>query len=148
MFANKLNSKVIHYHKPGQKAKKLILNFPWWLWEPVNWWWSRLRWTPKSDHKNIGASNAGKAKKKVTWLELVIDFELTTGLRCQEDRTEERSWEEKATLLKKIIRSLVNTRGTEKEATLPKCMETIGKSTRSEDLAQKQAEGSIEDRDS
>ena len=74
IFAEKLNNKVIHYHKPGQKAKKLILKFPWWLWEPVNWWWSRLRWTPKGDHKNIGASNAGKAKKKVTCLELVIDF--------------------------------------------------------------------------
>ena len=58
--------------------------------------------------------SAAESLPRVALLELVIGFELSTGLRCQEDRSEERSWEEKAALLKKVVRSLVQARGIEK----------------------------------
>ena len=67
-----------------------------------------------AEHTDIGSYKKRGVNKQVTWLELVIDFELSTGLRCQEDRSEERSWEEKAALLKKVVRSLAQARGTEK----------------------------------
>ena len=56
----------------------LTLNIPWWLWDPVNWWWAKLRWTPKNDRNNTERHKQRGVYKQVTWLELVIDFELAT----------------------------------------------------------------------
>ena len=48
----------------------------------------------------------------MTWLELVIDFELSTGVMCQRDTVDKASWGARAVLLKHIIKLLMLVRGT------------------------------------
>ena len=48
----------------------------------------------------------------VTWLELVIDFERSTGVMCQRDTVDKASWGARAVLLKHIIKLLMLVRGT------------------------------------
>ncbi len=48
----------------------------------------------------------------MTWLELVIDFELSTGVMRQRDTANKANWGTRAVLLKHIIKLLMLVRGT------------------------------------
>ena len=46
----------------------------------------------------------------MTWVELVIDFELATGIRCASDFTESPTWSARAKMLKYIVKKLLEVR--------------------------------------
>lgn len=103
------------YRIKGQ-TKKFRLNFPARLWEPVNWWLEQLRWSERDEVED------GKRliQKRTTFLELVVDFELATGVSCDYDEAEKGTWGERAMLLKKVIRSIVSVRGPKHGTTMKK----------------------------
>jgi len=91
--------------KSGTRSR-VILDFPLFLWAEVADWWNRLRWTPRK------TGPEGRLKSEVTWAELLVDFEITTGVKCQRpDGNEEESWGVRSLLLKKVVRALVTARG-------------------------------------
>ncbi len=48
----------------------------------------------------------------MTWLELLVDFELYTGITCQTPSKDEQStWGQRALLLKKVVKTLLACRG-------------------------------------
>ena len=77
------------------------INYPWRLWEPVGWWWQQLTWSEKDCHRPDGVTSA---QRQVTMLELVIDFEIATGIRCDRNKEGCSTWGEKAELLTLIIK--------------------------------------------
>ena len=78
------------------------LNFPLHLWGEVAAWWQLLSWSPL-------AATRG-SKDKVTWLELVIDFELSTGVNCAHpDKV--TGWGEKAVMLRQVVKLILSARG-------------------------------------
>ena len=63
-----------YVHKTG---KTLIpLNFPLHLWNEVADWWQQLTWSSIRSDKGDGYSH------QLAWLELLVDFEVATGIRC------------------------------------------------------------------
>ena len=67
-----------------RQAPRVKLNFLAALWPEVGRWWSKLTWSSRSENRG----NLGRHNHEVTWLELVIDFELTTGFFCMLDEPE------------------------------------------------------------
>jgi hypothetical protein len=82
--------------------KAYEINFPIRLWNPIAEWWSRLRWSEKYDR--AAGRDITKARATVTWLELVVDFELCMGLLCERDQPHRATWRERATLLRHILK--------------------------------------------
>jgi hypothetical protein len=96
---NYLNDKGIKVAwKPG---------FPLALWEPVAWWWCQLKWTARAG----GRAEGTLAEHQVAWLELVVDFELTTGRACDRDCSSRSPWAARAKLLRVIVKALLAVRG-------------------------------------
>ena len=81
-------------------------SFPLRLWEPAGWWWSKLSWTTRSENRS-----GLRSLHEVTWLELVIDFEPSTGPKCVTENSEDLTWGGRARLLKYIIKKLLQVRG-------------------------------------
>ena len=89
----------------GTKRKRLP--FPWRLWEPAAWWWQQLRWTCMDSEREYGSS---LASHQVSFMELVIDFEISTGFRCDRHNVQEHTWGTKAETLAKRIEMLTEVR--------------------------------------
>ena len=101
--------------KPGKRSytyahaggKTLIpLNFPLHLWSEVAEWWQKLSWSTIST--DTGTSHS----YQVTWLELLVDFEVATGIRCCEaNACPLPPWGERARLLQRVVIHILKVRG-------------------------------------
>jgi len=80
--------------------------FPLRLWEPAGQWWGALTWSSRTENRT-----GSRSENEVSWLELVVDFELATGHRCTTDVGQEATWGERAKILKSVITKLVEVRG-------------------------------------
>ncbi len=108
---------MIENLKAGQKKytvevlrgkARIRITFPIRIWEAVSWWWEELRWSPRAENRPEDQIHVDY----ITWLELVIDFELSTGVMCQRDTANKANWGTSAVLLKHIIKLLMLVRGT------------------------------------
>ena len=88
------------YDKPQGKNNRIRIDFPLHLWSEVGNWWGQLKW---------GERNAGQLKG-VTWLELLVDFELATGINCKKPQGE-ATWGSRAELLRGIVKLVLKVRG-------------------------------------
>ena len=93
----------------NDKGRKVLWKpgFPLALWEPVAWWWSQLKWSARAG----GRAEGTLAEYQVSWLELVVDFELTTGRACDRDCPTKSPWATRAKLLRVIVKALLTVRG-------------------------------------
>ena len=58
------------------------------------------------------AGAEGRLRAEVTWAELLVDFEVTSGVKCQRPNSDEdECWGVRSLLLKKVVRALVTARG-------------------------------------
>ena len=89
------------YDKPKGGSNRIRIDFPLHLWGEIGNWWQKLKW---------GERNPGLLKG-VTWLELVTDFELSTGINCKKPQGKE-NWGARAELLRGIIKLILKVRGT------------------------------------
>ncbi len=55
--------------------------FPLAVWEPVAWWWSQLQGTVRASERTEGTV----AEHQVSYLELLVEFELATRRACDRD---------------------------------------------------------------
>ncbi len=69
--------------------------------EPVRWWWNKLRW---QHHRHADGPNSPNGT--ATYLECVVDMELSTGFKLGEDGACGKTWAEKARVLAYIVRTL------------------------------------------
>ena len=76
------------------------MDFPLHLWGEVGNWWEKLKW---------GNRQAGQLKG-VTWLELVVDFEIASGINCRRPQNED-AWGARAELLRGIVKLILTIRG-------------------------------------
>jgi hypothetical protein len=88
------------YDKPTGGNNRIRIDFPLHLWSEVGNWWSQLKW---------GEQNAGQLKG-VTWLELVADFEIATGINCKKPQ-KETTWGGRAEMLRGIVKLILKVRG-------------------------------------
>jgi hypothetical protein len=88
------------YDKPSGGNNRIRIDSPLHLWGEVGNWWSQLKW---------GERNAGLLKG-VTWLELLVDFEIATGVNCKRPQGE-ANWGSRAELLRGIIKLILKVRG-------------------------------------
>ena len=65
-------------------------------------WFNRLRWKPREGGANTLGSTA-------TWLECVVDFELTTGQCLGAFRGEDLNWSQEAQRLAYFLKTLART---------------------------------------
>ena len=72
------------------------------------WWWQKLQWSERAELRPAGEA---LSSTQVSYAELLIDFELTTGLRCSKDGQARDSWSERAKLLRVVLKILLNLRG-------------------------------------
>ena len=70
-----------YYALASGKRDRILIDFPLHLWGEVGSWWSRLSWSDRQPGLLRG----------VTWLELLADFELTTGVNCIRPRMQSRT---------------------------------------------------------
>ena len=56
------------------------------------------------------------ARDKVSWLELVVDLELATGINCAPPDEENSTWGEKTVLLRQVVKLILTMRGGGPEA--------------------------------
>ena len=88
------------YDKPSGGNNRIRIDFPLHLWGEVGNWWSQLKW---------GERNAGLLKG-VTWLELLVDFEIASGINCKRPQGE-AAWGARAGLLRGIVKLILKVRG-------------------------------------
>ena len=88
------------YDKPSGGNNRIRIDFPLHLWGEVGNWWGKLKW---------GGRNAGLLKG-VTWLELLADFEIATGINCKKTQGE-AAWGARAELLRGIVKLILKVRG-------------------------------------
>ena len=88
------------YDKPTGGNNRIRIDFPLHLWGEVGNWWSKLKW---------GEQNAGQLRG-VTWLELLADFEIATGINCKRPQGE-ANWGSRAELLRGIVKLILKVRG-------------------------------------
>ena len=81
------------YDKASGGNNRIRIDFPLHLWGEVGNLWERLRW---------GGRYPGLLKG-VTWLELLADFEIATGVNCKKSQSE-ATWGERAELLRGIVK--------------------------------------------
>jgi hypothetical protein len=105
---DKLTNKVTCSYKVGSKTMLLRVCFPLRLWEPVAWWWQQLVWTSRAELRPTGCS---LASHQVTFLELLVDFELATGVICDRSQVARSSWDTRAKLLRVLIKNVIRLRG-------------------------------------
>ena len=55
----------------------------------MNCWWGKLKRTCKTEERPIGSK---AAEYQVSILELVVDFELSTGMRMAKDEAQLPDW--------------------------------------------------------
>ena len=84
---------------------RINLYFPIHLWREVGAWWVQLRW---------GDRKPGLLKG-VTWLELLVDFELSSGVNCMQPQGK-ATWGDRAELLRNIGKFVLKVRSPQKEA--------------------------------
>ena len=90
----------------SDKKASIALDFPLHLWNEVGSWWQKLSWSPISSIRGQGHS------RQVTWLELLVDFELYTGTRCCDASASPLpTWGERASLLHKVVNKVLRVRG-------------------------------------
>ena len=89
------------YKGPKGEKNRIIIDFPLHLWGEVGQWWERLEWSDR---------NPGLLKG-VTWLELVADFEIATGVNCIRQHSN-TTWGARAELLRGIVKLILKVRGT------------------------------------
>ena len=82
------------------QAPQVKLNSPVALWPEVGKWWSKLTWSGRSEHRGT----LGRHSHEVAWLELAIDFEFTTRIKCMKDDPEILSWGQRAVLLNNMVK--------------------------------------------
>ena len=80
---------------------RIRIDFPLHLWGEIGNWWSKLKW---------GQRRAGMLKG-VTWLELLVDFEIASGINCKKQQ-DEANWGARAELLRGIVKLIIKVRGT------------------------------------
>ena len=69
---------------------------------------AKLRWAERSACRTGG----NKVSRQVSWLELLVDFELTTGMACQRELEESKAkWSERAKLLRIIVNAMLKVKG-------------------------------------
>ena len=88
---------------------RIRITFPIRIWEAVSWWWEKLKWSPRAENR---PEDQRQVDYTITWMELVIDFELSTGVMCQKDTADKAAWGARAVLLKHIIKLIMLVRGT------------------------------------
>ena len=88
------------YDKPTGGNNRIRIDFPLHLWGEVGNWWGQLKW---------GERNPGQLKG-VTWLELLADFEIATGVNCKKPQGE-ATWGSRAELLRGIVKLILKVRG-------------------------------------
>ena len=94
------------YAMSSGKSALIPLTFPLHLWQEVGAWWQKLSWSPISTMEGQGHSH------QVSWLELLVEFELHTGVRCCEaNACPMPSWGERAKLLQKVVTQVLKVRG-------------------------------------
>ncbi len=86
----------------GRGMVNTSFQYPAYYAEAVHWWLGKLRWIASSSLASLSA-----AVSSVTQLELVIDFEMSTGLRLGMEGACETSWSGKAHALVEMIKALV-----------------------------------------
>ncbi len=86
---------------PGRGMVNISFNYPGYYAEAVRWWWNRLRWPVEAVR-----GEANGAATTVSYLEGVIDFELSTGFRLGLDGACGSTWAEKARVLAYIVKAL------------------------------------------
>ena len=79
---------------------RIRLDFPLQRWGEVGNWWEKLKW---------GDRQPGQLKG-VTWLELVADFDIASGINCKRPQGNE-TWGARAELLRGIIKLILTIRG-------------------------------------
>jgi hypothetical protein len=79
---------------------RVRIDFPLHLWGEIGHWWSGLRWADR---------NPGLLRG-VTWLELLIDFELSSGVNCMRPNTA-ATWGDRAEMLRSIVKLVLKVRG-------------------------------------
>ena len=86
----------------GAKGEKnrIRIDFPLHLWGEVGQWWEKLKW---------GDRKPGMLKG-VTWLELVADFEIASGINCTRPHSN-TTWGARAELLRGIVKLILKVRG-------------------------------------
>ena len=98
--------KGFQYEHIKKSKSKVPMKFPLHLWEEVARWWTTLRWSPIKTDKGEGHA------RQVSWLELLLDFEIASGTRCCEpDMVKTSSWGKRSELLHKIVVTLHKVRG-------------------------------------
>jgi hypothetical protein len=88
------------YKDANGKQSRVRLDFPLHLWGEVGNWWVKLKW---------GDRQPGQLKG-VTWLELVADFEISSGINCKRPQSED-TWGARAELLRGIVKMILTVRG-------------------------------------
>ena len=79
---------------------RIRLDFPLHLWGEVGNWWEKLK---------RGDRQQGQLKG-VTWLELVADFEIASGINCKRPQGNE-NWGARVELLRGIVKLILTIRG-------------------------------------
>ena len=96
----------IYIESKSEGRARIIFDFPLFLWAEVAGWWSKLSWSARK------AGAEGRQLAEVTWTELLVDFEITTGAKCQKPNgDEDESWGVRSLLLKKVVRAVLTARG-------------------------------------
>ena len=88
------------YKDAEGKRKQIRLDLPLHPWGEVGNWWEKLKW---------GNRQAGQLQG-VTWLELVADFEIASGINCRRPQSED-TWGARAELLRGIVKLILTLRG-------------------------------------
>ena len=99
---------------------RIRLDFPLHLWSEIGTWWQKLRWGPKLPGHLNG----------VFWLELLVDFELSTGVDCKQPQLT-ADWGKRAELLRSVLKLILKVRSPVPEALAA----TFGASRRISSLA-------------
>ena len=103
---NVQKKKGFQYEHIKKNHTKVPMKFPLHLWEEVAGWWTSLRWSPIKIDKAEGHS------RQVAWLELLLDFEISSGVRCCEPgAVKTLDWGTRSKLLHKIVVTLHKVRG-------------------------------------
>ena len=76
------------------------IDFPLHLWGEIGHWWQLLRWGDRSPGQLRG----------VTWLELVTDLEIFSGVNCMRPSSIPSTWGERAELLRGIVKFILKVR--------------------------------------
>lgn len=79
---------------------RIRIDFPLHLWVEIGPCWSQVRWRDRSPGLLRG----------VTWLELLVDFELLSGINCMRPQST-ATWGARAELLRGIVKLVLKVRG-------------------------------------